>query len=100
MMQDTTPALALLEKLRIVAAHRQTIFYSEIADIARLSVDNPFFDVLIGEKLDAVNHYEHAQGRPLLSAVVISKEHNRPGIGFFSCAQTLGLFSESNRDDF
>lgn len=100
MNQIEASSTALLDELRKVAAQGQTVFYSQVAEAAGLRVDDPFFDVRIGEKLDEVNRFEHAQGRPLLSAVVVSKEHNVPGGGFFTCAQELGLYDGEDKDDF
>jgi len=91
---------ALLGRLRNEASRRKTVYYYEIADVAGLSVDDPYFDIRIGEKLDEVNRFEHAEDRPLLSAIVISKESGRPGEGFFTCAQELGVYAGEDRDQF
>jgi len=42
--------------------------------------------------LDEINRYEHREGRPLLSAVVVVQEDNKPGEGFFKLARELGVF--------
>jgi hypothetical protein len=100
MNRDEASMTALLGRLRDKASRKMTVYYYEIADVAGLSVDDPFFDIRIGEKLDEVNRFEHAQGRPLLSAIVISKESGRPGEGFFTCAQELGVYAGEDRDQF
>lgn len=38
--------------------------------------------------LDAISTFEHRQGRPLLSAVVVSSAGKRPGGGFFKMAKS------------
>ena len=50
----------------------------------------------IASILDGISTVEHRSGRPLLSAVVIRKDTNIPGQGFFSLAKKLGLY---NGDD-
>ena len=40
--------------------------------------------------LDEINHYEHRNGRPMLSALVVSGRSVLPGKGFFACARLLG----------
>jgi len=49
--------------------------------------------------LGAVSKFEHDAGRPLLSALVISKDFDRPGDRFFKFAEELGL-EVGNREEF
>ncbi|MGH8009989.1 MAG: hypothetical protein ACREQ3_23590, partial [Candidatus Binatia bacterium] len=72
-------------------------FYGEIAPLASIDTENPHFAALVGRLLDEINHAESAEGRPLLSAVVIGKDSNMPGSGFFACARDLRRYS--GRDD-
>ncbi len=85
--------IPLRDKLRTVAAAGGTIFYSELGPWTEHHVNSEHFGPLIGRELDEINRIEHEQGRPLLSAVVISKEYNLPGTGFFECAEELGHFT-------
>lgn len=87
----------LYERLCEVARRQDTIFYGEVAPIAGVDTENPNFAALLGRLLDEINHAEAANGRPLLSAVVIGKENNMPGSGFFTCARQLRLYS--GKDD-
>ena len=84
---------AVYERLRGVARAQGTASYTEIAQLAGIDTDNPHFGALVGRLLDDVNRAEQAAGRPLLSAVVIGKDSNLPGAGFFECARDLRLYS-------
>jgi hypothetical protein len=44
----------------------------------------------IGRILAEVSSYEHAHGRPMLSALVVLKYSRRPGKGFAKLARSLG----------
>ena len=48
--------------------------------------------------LDEISEQEYKNGRPLLSTVVIHKDNNMPGKGYFKMAKRIGLY-EGN-DDF
>jgi hypothetical protein len=69
------------------------VFYSELAPIVGIDTENPHFGALIGRILDDVNRIEFDQGRPLLSAIAISKDGNMPGHGFFECARELRRYA-------
>ncbi len=50
--------------------------------------------------LGAINHREHACGRPMLTAVVVSSVNKRPGSGFFGLAKQAGaLPANATRDE-
>lgn len=91
---------AVYEKLREVARNRETISYGGVARLAGIDMDNPHFATLVGHMLDEINRAEHRAGHPLLSAVVIGLDGNRPGRGFFSCARDLGCFRGGDEDEF
>lgn len=89
---------ALYDKLRELAREPDgTITYWDIAPFAEVDRNHEHFAVLVGLKLDEVNRIEHAAKRPLISAVVIGKENNMPGAGFFVCARELGVYA--GKDD-
>ncbi len=54
----------------------------------------------IGPLLDEVSRYEHAQGRPLLSVVVVREGTARPGKGIFELAQELGKSDGADDEAF
>ena len=82
----------IYNKLQEVARERILTNYTEIGLLVGLEPHN---SVLWG-MLDDINHYEHREGRHMLSAVVISQAENIPGSGFFECARNLGLFQGGN----
>ncbi len=45
----------------------------------------------IGQILGQVSSYEHAHGRPMLSALVVQAASKRPGKGFVELARSLGV---------
>ena len=54
----------------------------------------------MGPLLDEVSRYEHGQGRPQLSVVVVREDIGRPGEGFFTLAKELGKFDGVDEDAF
>lgn len=66
-----------------VAMNRGTIEYGQTGWHARS----------MGPLLDAINKYEHAHGRPMLSSLVVLAGTPKPGIvgdKFWDCAEELG----------
>ncbi len=88
------------DKLIEVARERTVTYYSDIAPMAGLDMSLPNDRYEIGALLDDINRVEHAQGRSLLSAVVVHKDTLVPGQGFFTLARDMGLFTGSDRDRF
>ncbi len=91
-------AEAIYDKLREVAKSRGITYYSEIAPLASLSMGSPGDRERIARILGDISTAEHQAGRPLLSAVVIRKEENLPGSGFFGLAKDLRL--HNGNEDF
>lgn len=84
----------IYDHLKRVAAARQLTTYGDVAPLARLDPNAyNFFRIL-----EEISSYEHRHGRPMLTAVVVSKDDNIPGPGFFSLARKLGLHSGTTRD--
>lgn len=54
-----------------------------------IDLDNPHFGALVGKVLDPINEDEVAAGRPMISAIVVSKDTMLPGRGFFILGQQL-----------
>jgi hypothetical protein len=52
----------------------------------RLDPHGTAFAALLGQ----INVLEHDAGNPLISAVVVSKDEMKPGVGFWSIAAELG----------
>ena len=68
--------------------------------MAGLDMSQPNDRYEIGALLDDINRIEHAEDRPLLSAVVVHKDTLIPGQGFFTLARDLGLFTGGDSDRF
>ena len=86
-----TETQAIYEKLLRAARTEDTVNYSDIAPLASLNMDLAHDRNQIAGILDGISQAEHDAGRPLLSAVVIRKDENMPGNGFFTLAKRLGL---------
>jgi len=90
----------IYDKLKSIAKEQKCIYYSEIAPLANLDMDSPADRNKISEILGEISSYEHEHGRPMLSAVVIHKENNIPGKGFFTLARELDLYSGNDDWNF
>ena len=91
-LQWTKDTQAVYEEILRVARSRGITYYSDVAPLAGLNMDSPADRNHISRILGDISTTEHQGGRPLLSAVVILRDENRPGRGFFSLAQELGLY--------
>ncbi len=96
-VDETTKAIR--DKILSVAKAKGTINYSEIAPLAQLDMSRELDRQRIGSILDDISRAEHLAGRPLLSAVVIRRDTNNPGTGFFELARELGLLSANEERD-
>ena len=88
----------IYEKLKSVAINVETAYYNEVAPLANLDMSKPDHRTKLGKILCEISEYEHEQKRPMLSAVVILKDKNMPGKGFFDLARELGKYKD--KDDF
>lgn len=81
------------EYLINLAAKRQIIHYQELSDVCKLGLDmqSPNDRAEIGKILGEVSTYEHEAGRPMISAIVVTKRSHYEGDGFFKLAEQLGL---------
>ena len=83
----------IYDMCRQAASEGKTITYSDVGSRIGLDMEQPPDRNEIRDILDAVSRYEHEQGRPLLSVVVVhAGDDNMPGEGFFKLAQALGKF--------
>lgn len=89
---------SVYQELLRVARNQNVTFYSDIAPLAGLDMSLPPDRTAIGELLGTISRYEHQEGRPMLSAVVVDRQEHRPGPGFFSLAEELGLFEPASDD--
>ena len=84
---------AIYARLRDVAKNEQVVFYHQVAPLASLDMSLADDRNRIADILDEISSFEHAQGRPLLSVVVVQSETGRPGKGFYKLATRLRLYS-------
>jgi hypothetical protein len=86
---------------RQAANEGKTITYSDVGSRIGLDMANEGERFKLGQLLDEVSRHEHAQGRPLLSVVVVHADGDtRPGDGFFVLARELGKFAGGDKDEF
>jgi len=87
---------AIYEKLKEVARAGSFRYYWQIAPLADLDMSRADDRDAISEILDEISRHEHAEGRPLLSAVVVRKGEGTPGDGFFKMARSVGVMQASD----
>ena len=63
--------------------------YTDVGRLIGLNMDSPADRNRISEILDEISSTEDYRGNPLLSAVVVLREQNIPGEGFFKLAKGL-----------
>ncbi|WP_366555008.1 hypothetical protein [Aquibaculum sediminis] len=80
----------LRQALCAIARVRGRITYAELA--AALPQPGPQRIRRLAERLEASMREDHAAGRPLLAAVVVSRGGDRPQRGFFDLLQELGRY--------
>ena len=81
----------IYDRLKEVASNGELITYGAIAPLANLDMENPDDRNKISQILGDISTYEHEQGRPMLSAIVVLAETGYPGDGFYTLARELGL---------
>ena len=74
----------IYEKLKSIARKRDVIYYSDLGNMGDPAVYSEIVRIL-----DEINRSEFNEGNPMLSAVVISKDRQLPGKGFFDLARKL-----------
>jgi hypothetical protein len=80
------------EYLIDLAAKRKTITYQELSNACNLGLDMQASEndrTEIGKILGAISIFEHEHGRPLISAIVITKGSHYEGDGFYKMAEKL-----------
>ena len=80
---------AVYERLVKAARAREFVHYGELAKMLGIDMDNPHFGALVGKVLGQISEDEVAAGRPMISAIVVSKDDMLPGRGFFNLGQEL-----------
>ncbi len=89
----------LHEYLKQVAREGRTVTYGDAAPIAGLRLERESERNKLFELLGEISEHEFREGRPMLSALVVSSGNARPGAGFFKLAKQLGLYHGKNDSD-
>ena len=92
--------LKVYYKLIRTAQKKGTIYYGDVAGTMRLPIRGEHMAREAGQILGEISEWEHNEGRPLLSAVVIRQDIGMPGDGFFKLARQLGKFQGQSEQDF
>ena len=85
-----------------VARSKNIINYKKVANIMGLPPGKPmgnYYANETGKILGEICKYEHAHGRPMLSAIVVRTDTGHPGSGFSELARELGKLKPSSSDD-
>jgi hypothetical protein len=77
---------ALIEAAR----DRRLLSYQDVADIMGYSGKGVEMGRRVGAMGDAINKFEHDEGRPMLSALIVKSGTRMPGEGFYIGAIELG----------
>ena len=80
---------AVYERLVQAARAREVVHYGELAKLLSIDMDNPHFGAQVGKVLGRISEDEVAAGRPMISAIVVSKDTMLPGGGFFKLGHEL-----------
>lgn len=89
---------AVYDRLVKAARAREFVHYAELAEMLNIDRDNPHFGAQVGKVLGQISEDEVAAGRPMISAIVVSKDTMLPGYGFFTLGQELRQ-TEPGEDD-
>ncbi len=90
----------LYDKLKGIAKQRKRTHYEDVAPLVNLNLDTIKERNELADILGKISTYEHEEGRPMLSAVVLRKDTDMPGSGFFELARELGLLTSQNEKKF
>lgn len=83
----------IYDELRRIAKAGVVTYYSDLARLVGLDMSSIVDRNRLSDILGEINIDEDALGRPMLSAVGLLKEANRPGVGFWNIAEHLGHYS-------
>ncbi len=88
-------------KLIETAKKNSTVSYSEIASILGITSPGNYMGSEVGKVVEEISIVEALNRRPMLNAVVVTKETGLPGKGFFELAMRLGkLAPQDDEKDF
>ena len=80
---------AIRAKLIQAAERGELVYYSDLALATGREMKGPHWAVHLGRILGQISAEEVEAGRPMLSAIVVSRDSKLPGEGFFNLGQEL-----------
>lgn len=80
---------AVYDRLVEAARAGKFVHYDELAKMLGIDMSNEHWAVQVGKVLGRISEDEVAAGRPMISAIVVSKDTMLPGKGFFTLGQQL-----------
>lgn len=83
--------IELYDRLVEAARADETVSYGELGEMLHLDFSDPNDRRRVGVLLGDISRSEVAQGRPMLSSLVIHKDDFQPGKGFFALGRELNL---------
>ncbi|MCK4546936.1 MAG: hypothetical protein KAW17_05775 [Candidatus Eisenbacteria sp.] len=89
----------LRQRLIEAARSRGVLHYKDAARVLHIDWERLDHCQRLFQELDDISTFEHEQGRPLLSVVVVREEDHRPGKGFFKMARRCGKQTPQEDDD-
>lgn len=93
----------MLSRVRAVlieaAQQRLVVSYGQLGARVGLDLDDPPARNALSELLGRISQQEVAEGRPMLSSLVVQAESQAPGSGFISLAQLLGVAKPGDDPD-
>lgn len=93
----TDPYAKIYNRLIEAARKGDLVTYAEIARLAQINLEDPADRNSLAEILGKISTLEHHQGRPMLTAIVVSSEEHMPGNGFFDLARRLGVLHKTGK---
>lgn len=85
---------SLYERLLTAARAQETVFYGEVAEVLGVGADEPSAVAAVGERLAEISRQEVAEGRPMLSSIVVRVEDHLPGPELMQLGQELNQVAE------
>jgi len=90
----------IYNKLIGVAKKGTVIYEGDLASVAGMNMSLPHERHELDRQLDEINTYEHEQGHPILSAVVIQRDSHMPNRHFFEFCRDAGVLKGEDEDGF
>jgi len=86
-------------ELIMAARYRGVTTYQAVAQILGLPLTGSYMGAEAAGVVGAISGDEVAQGRPMLSALVVKAGSHKPGGGFFKLARQLGRLQSDRPED-